>query len=88
MKKNNPTTPILIREAAGTVPKIYARYEFGQEKSQSLEGKRNLPQPKRALPFHGHTLSSLSRLKKVCAYRTVRQTDRGRRVRTGEERVV
>lgn len=26
MKKNNPTTPILIREAAGTLPKIYARY--------------------------------------------------------------
>ncbi|KAJ0300035.1 hypothetical protein COL516b_008777 [Colletotrichum fioriniae] len=26
MKKNNPQTPILIREAAGTLPKIYARY--------------------------------------------------------------
>lgn len=26
MKKNNPHTPILIREAAGTIPKIYARY--------------------------------------------------------------
>ncbi|KAI1427149.1 thioredoxin-like protein [Xylaria sp. FL1777] len=38
MKKNNPHTPILIREAAGTIPKIYARYEFGKEKSQSLEG--------------------------------------------------
>ncbi|KAI5922329.1 thioredoxin-like protein [Camillea tinctor] len=38
MKKNNPETPILIREAAGTLPKVYARYEFGKEKSQSLEG--------------------------------------------------
>ncbi|TGJ80161.1 hypothetical protein E0Z10_g8598 [Xylaria hypoxylon] len=38
MKKNNPHTPILIREAAGTIPKIYTRYEFGKEKSQSLEG--------------------------------------------------
>ncbi|KAK5636882.1 hypothetical protein RRF57_012594 [Xylaria bambusicola] len=38
MKKNNPHTPILMREAAGTIPKIYARYEFGKEKSQSLEG--------------------------------------------------
>ncbi|KAK0729966.1 thioredoxin-like protein [Lasiosphaeris hirsuta] len=38
MKKNNPATPIMLREAAGTVPKIYARYEFGHEKSQSLEG--------------------------------------------------
>lgn len=38
MKKNNPTTPILIREAAGTIPKVYARYDLGVEKSQSLEG--------------------------------------------------
>ncbi|KAK3330548.1 thioredoxin-like protein [Apodospora peruviana] len=38
MKKNNPTTPIMLREAAGTVPKVYARYEYGQEKSQTLEG--------------------------------------------------
>ncbi|KAK4219079.1 NADH-ubiquinone oxidoreductase 10.5 kDa subunit [Rhypophila decipiens] len=38
MKKNNPTTPIMLREAAGTLPKVYARYEFGQEKSQTLEG--------------------------------------------------
>lgn len=26
MKKNNPQTPILIREAQGTLPKVYARY--------------------------------------------------------------
>ena len=26
MKKNNAQTPIMIREAAGTIPKIYARY--------------------------------------------------------------
>ena len=26
MKKNNPFTPILIREASGTLPKVYARY--------------------------------------------------------------
>lgn len=26
MKKNNPVTPILLREAQGTLPKIYARY--------------------------------------------------------------
>ncbi|KAI1748810.1 NADH dehydrogenase, alpha subcomplex, subunit 2 [Xylaria castorea] len=38
MKKNNPHTPILMREAAGTIPTIRARYEFGKEKSQSLEG--------------------------------------------------
>ncbi|KAK2075166.1 hypothetical protein P8C59_009314 [Phyllachora maydis] len=38
MKKNNPSTPILLREASGTLPKVYARYEFGQEQSSSLEG--------------------------------------------------
>lgn len=38
MKKHNPSIPILLREANGTLPKVYARYEFGQEKSQSLEG--------------------------------------------------
>jgi len=26
MKKNNPSTPIMLREAAGTLPKVYARY--------------------------------------------------------------
>jgi NADH dehydrogenase (ubiquinone) 1 alpha subcomplex subunit 2 len=26
MKKNNPQTPILLREATGTLPKVYARY--------------------------------------------------------------
>ncbi|QPC69812.1 hypothetical protein HYE68_000564 [Fusarium pseudograminearum] len=38
MKRNNPNIPILIREAAGTQPKIFARYEQGVEKSQILEG--------------------------------------------------
>lgn len=26
MKRNNPQTPIMLREAAGTLPKVYARY--------------------------------------------------------------
>ncbi|RYP26752.1 hypothetical protein DL768_011587 [Monosporascus sp. mg162] len=38
MKKNNPHIPILIREAQGVLPKVYARYDLGKEKSQSLEG--------------------------------------------------
>ncbi|KEY68807.1 hypothetical protein S7711_00675 [Stachybotrys chartarum IBT 7711] len=38
MKKNNPQIPILIREASGTAPKVYARYELGVEKSQPLDG--------------------------------------------------
>ncbi|KEZ42779.1 hypothetical protein SAPIO_CDS5187 [Scedosporium apiospermum] len=38
MKKNNPHVPILIREGTGTLPRVYARYELGQEKTQSLEG--------------------------------------------------
>ncbi|KAK0110082.1 hypothetical protein ONS95_002738 [Cadophora gregata] len=38
MKKHNPNTPIMLREAAGTQPRVYARYEFGQEKSEPLAG--------------------------------------------------
>ncbi|KAF4212699.1 hypothetical protein CNMCM8980_009754 [Aspergillus fumigatiaffinis] len=38
MKKHNPQTPILIREAAGTLPRVYARYGFGNEKQESLTG--------------------------------------------------
>ncbi|CAK7239120.1 MAG: hypothetical protein STHCBS139747_000544 [Sporothrix thermara] len=38
MKKNNPTTPILLREAQGTLPKVYARYDLGRETSKSLDG--------------------------------------------------
>ncbi|GAB1217349.1 NADH dehydrogenase, alpha subcomplex, subunit 2 [Aspergillus terreus] len=38
MKKHNPHTPILMREAVGTVPRVYARYGFGQEKQEALMG--------------------------------------------------
>ncbi|KAK7419484.1 hypothetical protein QQZ08_007686 [Neonectria magnoliae] len=38
MKRSNPNIPILIREAAGTQPKVYARYDRGTETSHSLEG--------------------------------------------------
>ncbi|KFZ12176.1 hypothetical protein V502_07225 [Pseudogymnoascus sp. VKM F-4520 (FW-2644)] len=38
MKKNNPSTPIMIREAAGTQPQVFARYDFGKEKSELLAG--------------------------------------------------
>lgn len=54
MKKHNPSIPIMLREAQGTSPKVYARYEFGQEKSQSLEGTPPLP----AEP-DSHTLRNL-----------------------------
>ncbi|KAI1001515.1 hypothetical protein K3495_g6684 [Podosphaera aphanis] len=36
MKKSNPHIPILVREAFGTPTRVYARYEFGHEKSTSL----------------------------------------------------
>jgi len=39
MKKNNPYTPILIREALGVEPKIWARYEYGREKMEPLIGQ-------------------------------------------------
>ncbi|KAG0157238.1 hypothetical protein PDIDSM_4423 [Penicillium digitatum] len=38
MKKHNPQTPIMIREAAGTQPRVYARYAFGKEKQEALSG--------------------------------------------------
>lgn len=43
MKKHNPSTPIMLREAAGTLPKVYARFDLGQEKSHSLEGTPPTP---------------------------------------------
>lgn len=47
MKKNNPTVPIMLREAQGTLPKIYARYDLGRETSKSLDGN---PSPVERLP--------------------------------------
>ncbi|KAA6414252.1 MAG: NADH-ubiquinone oxidoreductase subunit [Lasallia pustulata] len=38
MKKNNPYTPIMLREAMGTEPRVFARYEYGKEKQESLSG--------------------------------------------------
>ncbi|KAJ5249103.1 NADH-ubiquinone oxidoreductase 10.5 kDa subunit [Penicillium chermesinum] len=38
MKKHNPHTPILIREAAGTAPRVFARYDFGKETQEALSG--------------------------------------------------
>jgi len=31
MKKHNPNTPIMLREAAGTQPRVYARYGQSEE---------------------------------------------------------
>ena len=38
MKKNNPHTPIMLREALGVSPKMWARYEYGKEVQESLDG--------------------------------------------------
>ncbi|KAI5307803.1 hypothetical protein KEM55_007377 [Ascosphaera atra] len=38
MKKNNPYIPVLMREAFGTQPRVFARYEFGKEKQENLLG--------------------------------------------------
>ncbi|KAF8543516.1 NADH-ubiquinone oxidoreductase 105 kDa subunit [Trichophaea hybrida] len=38
MKKHNPHIPILIREASGIHPKVFARYEFGKETQEALSG--------------------------------------------------
>ncbi|KPJ17839.1 NADH dehydrogenase [ubiquinone] 1 alpha subcomplex subunit 2 [Papilio machaon] len=36
LKKANPTFPILIRECNGIQPRIWARYEKGEERSTPL----------------------------------------------------
>ncbi|KAF3078986.1 hypothetical protein TWF569_002125 [Orbilia oligospora] len=36
MKKNNPEIPILIREAQGVPPRVFARYELGKETQVAL----------------------------------------------------
>ncbi|XP_026726518.1 NADH dehydrogenase [ubiquinone] 1 alpha subcomplex subunit 2 [Trichoplusia ni] len=36
IKKENPNFPILIRECNGVQPRVWARYERGQEKSAPL----------------------------------------------------
>ncbi|TGZ85321.1 NADH-ubiquinone oxidoreductase 105 kDa subunit [Ascodesmis nigricans] len=38
MKKHNPHTPILMREAEGTEARVFARYEFGREQQTTLSG--------------------------------------------------
>ncbi|KAI9670930.1 MAG: hypothetical protein M1817_003815 [Caeruleum heppii] len=38
MKKNNPHTPIMMREALGVEPRVFARYDMGKEKQESLAG--------------------------------------------------
>ncbi|RMJ27132.1 hypothetical protein PHISP_02018 [Aspergillus sp. HF37] len=38
MKKHNPHTPIMMREAVGTIPRVYARYGLGKEKQELLNG--------------------------------------------------
>lgn len=39
MKHHNPHTPIMIREALNTQPRVFARYEFGREKVEDLSGE-------------------------------------------------
>lgn len=36
LKQKNPQSPILVRECSGVLPKLYARYGFGVEKSATL----------------------------------------------------
>lgn len=42
MKHHNPHTPIMIREALNTQPRVFARYEFGREKVENLQGEQLL----------------------------------------------
>ncbi|KAJ3194188.1 ndufa2, NADH:ubiquinone oxidoreductase 10.5kD subunit [Irineochytrium annulatum] len=37
MRKQNPTLPILVREAASVEARVFGRYDFGQERKISLQ---------------------------------------------------
>ncbi|NXX80175.1 NDUA2 dehydrogenase, partial [Urocolius indicus] len=37
LKQANPELPVLVRECSSVRPRLWARYEFGKEKSVSLE---------------------------------------------------
>lgn len=37
IKQNNPNLPILIRECTGVDPKVWFRFEYGQEMSAPLD---------------------------------------------------
>jgi hypothetical protein len=43
MKHHNPHTPIMVREALNTQPRVFARYEFGREKVEELGGEFSVP---------------------------------------------
>ena len=38
LKKANPSLPILVRDASGAEARVTARFDFGKEKSVSLQG--------------------------------------------------
>lgn len=48
LKKCNPEFPILIRECSGVQPKLWARYDFGKERSIALDNM-NVDQVAQAL---------------------------------------
>jgi hypothetical protein len=53
MKKNNPTIPIMLRDAAGTSPKVYARY--------GMSGQDEVMTPTRGIRADGWIQSSVKR---------------------------
>jgi hypothetical protein len=80
MKKNNPNTPILLREAQGTLPKIYARYDLGRETSKPLQGRLAAA----AVPVLNGLGTSMFHANVLC--RPVGQADRGRCYGPGQGR--
>jgi NADH dehydrogenase (ubiquinone) 1 alpha subcomplex subunit 2 len=39
LKTENPKLPFLVRECSGIAPRVWARYNFGEEKSEDLSNK-------------------------------------------------
>lgn len=59
MKKNNPQIPILIREAQGTLPKIYARYGTNEPQKHTLASFKS-PRASKPSSFGRAALTSSS----------------------------
>lgn len=88
MKKNNPQVPILLREAQGTLPKVFARYDLGRETSKSLDGKAVAAASRNTdTRIHADQLIKWQCRELTTGRRPVRQADRGGGDQHGQERV-
>jgi hypothetical protein len=77
MKHHNPHTPIMVREALNTQPRVFARYEFGREKVEELGGEFTTF----LLSVGGEHGAALEAWKRNCKFRQRLRGERKGRVR-------